>query len=162
MFVTLVGALVGVVLSQMMLMAVMGPLGLPDFATTIAVMLGLGAGIDYALLIFSRFREQAAAGDSGRRRPRARTPRRASVVAAGLIVMVAIAGLLAVGIPLIGKMGLGAAIAVAAVAISSITVLPIMIGALAKRLQPKHPEHVLPSERFERWGAHLRRPACRS
>ena len=53
--------------------------------------------------------------------------------------MVAIAGLLAVGIPLIGKMGVGSAIAVAAVVVSSITVLPIFAGALAKRLQPEGP-----------------------
>ncbi len=161
MFVTLVGALVGVVLSQMILQAVKGPIGIPDFATTIAVMLGLGAGIDYALLIFSRFREQLALGDSApEAAARANATSGTSVVAAGLIVMVAIAGLLAVGIPLIGKMGVGSAIAVAAVVISSITVLPIFAGALAKRLQPKDPAHVAKSERFEAWGRRIvRRPA---
>ena len=161
MFVTLVGALVGVVLSQMILQAVKGPIGIPDFATTIAVMLGLGAGIDYALLIFSRFREQLAAGDTApEAAARANATSGTSVVAAGLIVMVAIAGLLAVGIPLIGKMGVGSAIAVAAVVVSSITVLPIFAGALAKRLQPKDPAHVARSERFESWGRRIvRRPA---
>src|SRR5688572_12812542 len=63
-FVTLAGALTGVILSQMILAAVSGPLGIPEFATTLAVMLGLGAGIDYALLIFGRFREELAAGSS--------------------------------------------------------------------------------------------------
>ena len=161
MFVTLIGALVGVVAQPADPAARSpGPIGIPDFATTIAMMLGLGAGIDYALLIFSRFREQLAAGDTApEAAARANATSGTSVVAAGLIVMVAIAGLLAVGIPLIGKMGVGSAIAVAVVVVSSITVLPIFAGALAKRLQPKDPAHVARSERFERWGRRIvRRP----
>ncbi len=58
---TLVGALLGVMLGQMLLAALAEPLGLPSFATVIAVMLGLGAGIDYSLLIIGRYREQRAA-----------------------------------------------------------------------------------------------------
>ncbi|HYI35015.1 MAG TPA: MMPL family transporter [Thermoleophilaceae bacterium] len=160
MFVTLIGALVGVFISQLILAAVSKPIGIPDFATTIAVMLGLGAGIDYALVIFSRFREQLAAGDTPpEAAARANATSGTSVVAAGLIVMVAIAGLLAVGIPLVGKMGVGSAIAVAMVVISSITVLPIFAGALARWLKPKDPKHVAASPGFARWGRRLtRRP----
>jgi RND superfamily putative drug exporter len=151
---TLVGALIGVAVGQMLLGALAQPLGLPEFATIIAVMLGLGAGIDYALLIIARYREQVAAGDSVRdASAKAAATSGASVVAAGLIVMVAIAGLLLIGIPLIGKLGLGAAIGVAAVVVSAITILPIMIGALARWLKPKKPEHVRPSPGFLRWGA---------
>ena len=156
MFVTLIGALVGVIISQMILAAVSKPLGIPDFATQLALMLGLGAGIDYALLIISRFREQLVAGnDPPEAAARANATSGTAVVAAGLIVMVAIAGLLATGIPLVGKMGVGAAIAVAAVVVSSITVLPILTGALRKRLSPKDPEHVAASPAFTRWGTHL-------
>lgn len=163
MFVTLFGALFGVVISQLILAAVSKPLGIPDFAVTIAVMLGLGAGIDYALLIFSRYREQVAAGDSPEEAMgRANATAGVSVVAAGLIVMVAIAGLLAVGIPLMGKMGVGAAIAVAGVVLSSIVVLPIFAGALKRFLYPKDPEHVAKSEPFERWGARLTRNPVRA
>lgn len=150
---TLVGALIGVGVGQLLLQVLAKPLGLPEFATTIAVMLGLGAGIDYALLVIARYREQVAAGDSpADASAKAAATSGASVVAAGLIVMVAIAGLLAIGIPLIGKMGIGAAIGIAAVVVSSLTVLPIMIGALARWLKPRKPEHVLPSRRFGRWG----------
>jgi RND superfamily putative drug exporter len=49
-------------------------------------------------------------------------------------------------------MGIGAAIGVGAVVVSALTILPIMIGALARWLKPKKPEHVLPSRAFERWG----------
>ena len=119
----------------------------------IATMLGLGAGIDYSLLIIGRYREQRAAGD-GREDAAARAAFTAgtTVVAAGLIVMVAIAGLLVVGVPYIGKMGLGAAIAIAAVVVSALTILPIMIGAFGRRLVPKKPEHVHSSPAFARWG----------
>ena len=150
---TLVGALLGVASGQILLAALSGPLDLPTFAAVIAMMLGLGAGIDYALLIIGRYREQVQAGDSIRdASAKAAATAGASVVAAGLIVMVAIAGLLVVGIPFIGKMGLGAAIAVAAVVVSALTVLPIMIGMLGRRLKPKKPEHVAASRAFERWG----------
>jgi RND superfamily putative drug exporter len=150
---TLVGALIGVMVGQILLAALAKPLGLPAFATVIAVMLGLGAGIDYSLLIIGRFREQVAGGDSVRdASAKAAATSGASVVAAGLIVMVAIAGLLVIGIPLIGKLGIAAAIGVAAVVVSALTILPIMSGALAKRLKPKKPEHVQPSAGFARWG----------
>jgi RND superfamily putative drug exporter len=150
---TLIGALIGVMVGQILLAALAEPLGLPAFATVIAVMLGLGAGIDYALLIIGRFREQVATGDSIRdASAKAAATSGASVVAAGLIVMVAIAGLLVIGIPLIGKLGIAAAIGVGAVVVSALTILPIMIGALAKRLKPKKPSHVEPSRAFARWG----------
>ena len=63
-----------------------------------------------------------------------------SVVAAGAIVVVAIAGLLATGIPFVGRMGVGSAIVVAAVAVGAVTVLPTLMGAFARRLTPQEPE----------------------
>jgi putative drug exporter of the RND superfamily len=150
---TLVGALIGVMVGQILLAALAEPLSLPAFATVIAVMLGLGAGIDYALLIIGRYREQVAAGDSTRdASAKAAATSGASVVAAGLIVMVAIAGLLVIGIPMIGKLGIAAAIGIAAVVVSALTILPIMMGALARWLKPKKPAHVEPSKAFGRWG----------
>jgi RND superfamily putative drug exporter len=150
---TLVGALLGVMVGQILLVALAAPLDLPAFASVIAVMLGLGAGIDYSLLIIGRYREQVAAGDSPRdASAKAAATSGASVLAAGLIVMVAIAGLLVIGIPFIGKLGLASAIGVGAVVISALTILPIMMGALKRWLKPRKPEHVLPSKGFERWG----------
>src|SRR5829696_5861771 len=150
---TLVGALIGLMVGQLLLAALSSPLGLPAFASILGSMLGLGAGIDYSLLIIGRYREQVAAGNSPRdASAKAAATSGASVLAAGLIVMVAIAGLLVIGIPFIGKLGLAAAIAVGAVVVSALTVLPTMIGALKRWLRPRKIEHVRPSAGFQRWG----------
>ena len=132
----------------------------PSFAPTLGIMLGLGAGIDYALLIVGRYREQLASGDSVAHSARvANATAGTSVVAAGAIVVVAIAGLLAVGIPFVGRMGIGSAIIIAMVAVGAVTVLPTLMGAFARRLRPKRPEHVEPSARFGRWASFItRRP----
>ena len=132
----------------------------PSFAPTLGVMLGLGAGIDYALLIVGRYREQLASGDSvGHAARVANATAGTSVVAAGAIVVVAIAGLLATGIPFVGRMGIGSAIMIAMVAVGAVTVLPTLMGAFARRLRPKRPEQVEPSRRFARWaGLITRRP----
>ena len=157
---TLIGALVGVAAGQILLAALAAPLGLPSFAAVIGAMLGLGAGIDYSLLIMGRYREQRAAGDSLQDAAgRAAATSGTTVVAAGLIVMVSIAGLLVIGVPYVGKMGIGAAFAVGAVVVSALTVLPIMMGAFGRRLVPKKPEHVESSPAFSRWGETVtRRP----
>ena len=150
---TLIGALLGVAAGQILLAVLAAPLGLPSFAAVIAVMLGLGAGIDYALLIIGRYREQRAAGDSMQdAAARSAATSGTTVVAAGLIVMVAIAGLLVIGVPYVGKMGLGAAIAIGAVVVSALTILPIMMGAFGRKLVPKKAEHVQASPAFTRWG----------
>ena len=157
---TLIGALTGVAAGQILLAAVSAPLGLPTFTTVLAAMLGLGAGIDYALLIIGRYREQRAAGDSLQdAAARAAATSGTTVVAAGLIVMVALAGLLVVGVPFIGKMGLGSALAVGAVVVAALTILPIMMGAFGRRLVPKKAEHAHVSPAFTRWGEFItRRP----
>jgi len=150
---TILGALIGVMVGQILLTALAAPLDLPAFASVIAVMLGLGAGIDYSLLIIGRYREQVAKGDTPRdASAKAAATSGASVVAAGVVVMVAIAGLLVIGIPFIGKLGLAAAIGVGAVVLSALTILPIMIGAFKRWLRPKKPEHVEPSRFFGAWG----------
>jgi RND superfamily putative drug exporter len=108
---TLIGALIGVAAGQTLLVALAAPLDLPSFASVIASMLGLGAGIDYSLLIIGRYREQIAAGDSRRdASAKSAATSGSSVVAAGLVVMLAIAGLLVIGIPFIGKLGIAAAL----------------------------------------------------
>jgi RND superfamily putative drug exporter len=157
---TLISALLALAGGLLLLQFASAFADFPSFAPTLGIMLGLGAGIDYALLIVGRYREQLAAGDGVAQAARvANATAGTSVVAAGAIVVVAIAGLLATGIPFVGQMGIGAAIIIAMVAVGAVTVLPTLMGAFARRLRPKRPEHVQPSQGFSRWaGMITRRP----
>ena len=157
---TLVSALIALAGGLLLLTFASAFADFPSFAPTLGVMLGLGAGIDYALLIVGRYREQLASGDSVAHSARvANATAGTSVLAAGAIVVVAIAGLLATGIPFVGQMGIGSAIIIAMVAVGAVTVLPTLMGAFARRLRSKRPEHVEPSQRFARWaGMITRRP----
>jgi RND superfamily putative drug exporter len=157
---TLVSALIALGGGLLLLQFASAFADFPSFAPTLGIMLGLGAGIDYALLIVGRYREQLVAGDSVARSARvANATAGTSVLAAGAIVVVAIAGLLATGIPFVGRMGIGSAIIIATVAVGAVTVLPTLMGAFARRLRPKRPEHVAPSQPFARWARMItRRP----
>jgi putative drug exporter of the RND superfamily len=157
---TLISALIALAGGLLLLQFASAFADFPSFAPTLGIMLGLGAGIDYALLIVGRYREQLASGDSvGHAARVANATAGTSVVAAGAIVVVAITGLLATGIPFVGQMGIGSAIIIATVAVGAVTVLPTLMGAFARRLRPKRPADVEPSQRFARWaGMITRRP----
>lgn len=151
---TLVSALLSIAVGMLLLLLGARWLEFPTFAPTLAVMLGLGAGIDYALLIVGRYREQLATGDAVPRAARiANATAGTSVIAAGLIVVVAISGLLVTGIPFLGRMGIATAIVVATVAVGAVTLLPIFMGAFARRLRPKDAAAIGPSAGSARWDA---------
>src|SRR5215207_9710139 len=155
-----VGALIALAGGMMLLTLGAGVTSVPEIAPTLAVMLGLGAGIDYALLIVGRYREHLAAGESVP--DAAATASRtagSSVLAAGAIVTVAIAALLATGIPFVGRMGVASAVVVACVAIGAVTLLPTLMGAFGRRLRPRRPERLAPSPILMRWDERItRRP----
>jgi RND superfamily putative drug exporter len=157
---TLISALVALAGGMMLLTLGAGATAIPEVAPTLAVMLGLGAGIDYALLIVGRYREHLTAGESvPDAAAAANRTAGTSVLAAGAIVAVAIAGLLATGIPFVGSMGVATAVVVATVAIGAVTLLPSLMGAFAKRLRPRNAERLAPSPVLARWDERItRRP----
>ncbi|GGR22860.1 MMPL family transporter [Agromyces mediolanus] len=107
-------------------------------APMLAVMIGLAVGIDYALFILSRHRTQLARGqDPEESAAEAVATAGGAVVFAGLTVIIALLGLLVVGIPFLSVMGVGAAFAVLIAVVGAVTLLPALLGVLGKRLVPK-------------------------
>ncbi|PAK27481.1 hypothetical protein CJD44_04065 [Streptomyces sp. alain-838] len=125
----LLTAVIGVGVSMCAILALGSALGLSMTTGTLASMLGLAVGIDYALFVVSRYREERANG---------RDPRDAAglavgtagsaVVFAGLTVIIALAGLSVVGVPMLTKMGLCAAGAVAVGVLVALTLVPALLG----------------------------------
>nr|WP_254069417.1 MMPL family transporter [Herbiconiux sp. VKM Ac-2851] len=107
-------------------------------APTLAVMIGLAVGIDYALFILSRHRTQLALGmDPEESAARSVATAGAAVVFAGLTVIIALLGLLVVGIPFLSVMGVAAAFAVLAAVCIAMTLLPAIMGIARGKLVPK-------------------------
>jgi RND superfamily putative drug exporter len=105
------------------------------FALNIVTLLGLGLAIDYSLFIVSRFREELAAGRSVPDAVEQTVATAGRTVAfSGLIVTVALAGLLVFPQMFLQSMGLGGMAAVAVAAVTSLTVLPAVLGMLGERV----------------------------
>jgi RND superfamily putative drug exporter len=125
----LLTAFVGVGLSLAGIIALGATLGLSSTTQSLGLMLGLAVGIDYALFIVSRYREERARG---------REPEEAAgvavgtagsaVVFAGVTVIIALVGLSVIGIPTATKMGLAAAATVAVAVLVAITLVPSLLG----------------------------------
>ena len=101
-------------------------------------MLGLAVGIDYALFIVSRHRDQLLHGmEVEESVARAVATAGSAVVFAGMTVMIALAGLSVAGIPFLSTMGVAAAIGVAIAVLIALTLLPAMLGFAGAKLRPK-------------------------
>jgi RND superfamily putative drug exporter len=102
---------------------------LSSTAPTLAVMIGLAVGIDYALFVVTRHRQNLAVGlDVEEAAARANATAGGAVVFAGVTVVIAIAGLAVIGIPFVTVMGLAAAATVAIAVLVAITLLPALLG----------------------------------
>ncbi|TNY36750.1 MMPL family transporter [Thermomonospora catenispora] len=128
-----------------------------------AAMLGLGAGIDYALFIVTRYRQQLAEGDDVETAVgRAMAHSGHAVVFAGGTVVFAICGLFLSGIAFVGRIGIAAALAVAVMVLAALTLLPAILGAIGDRIDRYMLPRVRPdraSGRWMRWGRHVDRHA---
>ncbi|KPI19076.1 MMPL domain protein [Actinobacteria bacterium OK074] len=104
-------------------------------STVLALMLGLAVGIDYALFIVSRFRQETREYGTGPEAAgRAVGTAGSAVVFAGLTVVIALAGLSVVGIPVLRSMGLAAAATVALAVLVAVTLLPALLGFAGRRV----------------------------
>ncbi len=107
----------------------------PTVAPTLATMIGLGVGIDYALFIVTRHLEQRRAGmATGESIARSAASSGGAVVFAGSTVMVALLSLAVVNIPLVTTLGYTSAIVVGVAVIGAITLLPALLGVVGDRI----------------------------
>ena len=107
----------------------------PEFATTLGVMIGLGVGIDYALFIVTRYREQLRAGHpTGEAIAIAIDTSGRAVAFAGLTVVISLLGMLLMGISFVSGLGIGAASVVAVTMVASLTLLPALLGFAGDRV----------------------------
>ena len=132
---SLLTAFMGVAIAFGLVSALAVPLGLTSTVAILALMLGLAVGIDYALFITSRFREERARGSEPEEAAgRAVGTAGSAVVFAGATVFIALVGLGVVGIPELTKMGMGGAGAVALAVLVALTLVPALFGFFGRRV----------------------------
>lgn len=141
----LLTALIGVAVGVLGAVASTHWFELTNVAPILAVMLGLAVGIDYALFLVNRHREQLARGvELHESIGRASGTAGSAVVVAGMTVIVALAALTMTGIPFLGSMGLAAAFTVAVAVLVSITLTPALLRLIGTRvLSPRSRKQLL-------------------
>ena len=121
----------------------------PTVSPTLATMIGLGVGIDYALFLVTRHKAQMAGGiEVNESIARAVATSGGAVVFAGSTVIIALCSLLVAGIPLVTTLGYTAAISVLIAVVAAVTLLPALLAIIGHRIyslklplpQPKHDE----------------------
>jgi len=131
----LLTALMGVVIGFSGIGLVSAVVDMPSAVSTLALMLGLAVGIDYALFITSRYRSELARGHAQEEAAgRALATAGSAVVFAGLTVIIALVGLMVVNVPFLTAMGLGSAGVVAVAVLIAVTLLPAMFGFAGRRI----------------------------
>ncbi len=132
-------------------------------APMVAAMLGIGAGIDYALFVVTRHRRQLADGmDVESSIGVALATSGHAVVFAGGTVVFAICGLWISGIAFIGIIGLATASAVALMVAAALTLLPAVLAVLGTSIDRYRIPRIRPeasTRKWERWGRHVDRHA---
>jgi RND superfamily putative drug exporter len=109
---------------------------MPSFASELALMIGLGVGVDYALFIVSRFREnyRQNGGDVQAAVETALNTSGRAVLFAGATVVIALLGMFALGVNLLNGAAVAAAIGVVLVLAASLTLLPALLSLVGRRV----------------------------
>ena len=134
----------------------------PDWASDVSIMIGLGVGIDYALLILTRYRTAVQAGHSRREaNVVAMTTAGHSVLVAGSTVVIALMGLFIMRLPYLYGVALSTSLTVLVVMAVTMTLLPAVLGLLGRRVdslkipglgrQPTDPDNTA----FARWARRI-------
>ncbi|MFB6435635.1 MMPL family transporter [Streptomyces sp. NPDC056411] len=112
------------------------------FATvspTLATMIGLGVGIDYALFLLTRHRQNLMDGaDPVTAAGRAVSTSGRAVLVSGCTVIIALMGLWVSGLTFIGKLGVAAAVTVVSAVLGALTLVPALLGLIGRRIDRLH------------------------
>jgi putative drug exporter of the RND superfamily len=129
-------ALVGLGISSAGLIALLANLvDVPDWTTAVSGLIGIGVGIDYALLVLTRFRAAMNAGkDRHDAVVEAITTAGRSVIIAGATVVIAVLGLCLTGLPYMYGVAISASLAVLVVMLAAVTLLPALLSYLGPRV----------------------------
>jgi RND superfamily putative drug exporter len=134
----LLTATVGVGIGVLGVTVATGFTDLSSTTPTLAAMLGLAVGIDYALFIITRYRQELRQGaDVGAAISIAVGTAGSAVVTAGLTVVIALAGLFVVGIPFLTQMGIAAALTIVVAVLVALTLVPAALSFFGRRALPK-------------------------
>ncbi len=111
-------------------------LSMPDFSSELALMIGLGVGIDYALFIVTRYREvyRENGGDVAAAVALAMNTAGRAVIFAGTTVVIALLGMFALGVNLLYGLAVASSIAVLLVLAASLTLLPALLTFFGPRI----------------------------
>jgi RND superfamily putative drug exporter len=111
---------------------------MPNVSTDLALMIGLGVGIDYSLFIVTRFREEyLASGDTESAVLNAMDTSGRAVLLAGVTVMIALLGMFATGVAFMYGLAIAAVIVVLLTVIAALTLLPAILSRFGPRLARK-------------------------
>jgi len=128
-------ALVSVAVGSCGILLLAGTMDVSTAAPTIGAMVGLGVGIDYALLVVSRYRENRAAGQPNKTAlSAAMGTSGTAVVFAGGTVVLAMAALVLTGVGFLTSIGLATSIVVLFAVATAITLLPALLTLLGDRI----------------------------
>ncbi|HET9138327.1 MMPL family transporter [Actinophytocola sp.] len=146
----LLTATVGVGIGTLGITIASGFMDLQSTTPTLAAMLGLAVGIDYALFIINRYRQELRHGsDVGTAVAIAVGTAGSAVVTAGLTVVIALVGLSVVGIPFLTQMGIAAAATIVVAVLIAVTLVPAVLSYLGRRML-RRAERAAPAEPAER------------
>jgi putative drug exporter of the RND superfamily len=132
----LVIALVGLGISSGgLILLLANVVDVPDWTTAVSGLIGIGVGIDYALLVLTRFRSALSHGkDRHDAVVEAVTTAGRSVIIAGATVVIAVLGLALTGLPYMYGVAISASLAVLVVMLASVTLLPSLLAYLGPRV----------------------------
>src|SRR4051812_39677490 len=155
-------ALFGLGISTALIGLLAAVIDTPDWAVTLAAMLGIGVGIDYALLILTRHRAALANGASVQEAvTEAVSTAGRSVLVAGTTVVISLLGLFAMGLSYLYGVAIAAILAVLVVMLAALTLFPALLGLAGRKLERLKVPFVhhtdTESPRAARWSAAVQR-----